>query len=154
MPSAASRSWPSRSRRRPWPVGYARCSTRRRSPVALPLPGRLGYHAPLHTHQRGGGMDDDLAAVGGLVEAAEVPEAARQGLLWCVGQLPRLYQELVRTCESRYADEIGRVVGGVLKALAKDAAAAEAVVARLRGMHERLGIPRIAFPAQFRREAG
>jgi hypothetical protein len=76
------------------------------------------------------------------VEEADVAEAPRQAIAWCLRQLPRLYRELARTAESRYADEITRLARAMLKALAGGApGVAEALVARLHALHGRLGLP-------------
>ncbi len=90
----------------------------------------------------------ELASVQRLVEGAVTAGAPRQAVLWSFRQFPALYEGLRDTCESRFADDIARLARVVLRALADSApdspkapAAAEAVVARLRAMHVRLGIP-------------
>src|SRR4051812_17798839 len=90
-------------------------------------------------------MDQDpqaeLAALENLVAGADVAEPSRQMVVGCLKQLPRLYRELARTFESRYADEITRLARAVLKVLAESApAVADALVARLHALHGRLGL--------------
>jgi hypothetical protein len=97
-------------------------------------------------------MEADLQAIRDAVSAATLSEDLRQGLLWCLDQLPGLYRELRQTCESRYTDEISRLVRVMLQRLAeRDAACpdaakvAQVMALGLRAMHERLGIPRLDF---------
>jgi hypothetical protein len=80
-----------------------------------------------------------------MLEAASLPDEPRATALQCLGQLPRLYQALCETCESRYADEIARLVQAVRTLVAGVPGLAEALTARLRAMQERLGIPGPAF---------
>jgi hypothetical protein len=86
-------------------------------------------------------MDADLQAVQEAVDAAGLSEDIRQTTQACLGQLPKLYRELCQRCESRYSDEIGRLIHAMLKELAGFPAVAEGVIRRLQAMHERLGIP-------------
>jgi hypothetical protein len=86
-------------------------------------------------------VDADLQALRDLLAAAALSERSRAAALQCVGQLPRLYRGLCETYESRYADEIARLVQAVCRLAAGVPGLAEAITARLRGMQERLGIP-------------
>ena len=91
-------------------------------------------------------MDTDspaeLTALHRLVEEADLAGGSRQAVEWCLRQLPRLYRELARTSESRYADEISRLARAMLKELAGSApGVAEALVAQLHALHSRLGQP-------------
>ena len=84
----------------------------------------------------------ELVALHRLVEEADIAESSRQAVGWCLKQLPRLYRELARTSESRYADEISRLARAMLKELAGAApAVAEGVVTQLRALHARWGLP-------------
>jgi hypothetical protein len=83
----------------------------------------------------------ELEAIPGLIQAARVPDAARQTAAWCLRRLPAHYRDFCRTCECRHGDEIKRVVEGLLLALADDVGAAESVAGQIRAMHARLGIP-------------
>jgi len=92
-------------------------------------------------------MDSDLqaelATIGGLVEAAAVADRARQTVRWALNKMPLAYQQLLKTYESRYVDEIVRLVTGMRQALTKEGASelAEAIATRLTAMHSRRGFP-------------
>ncbi len=89
-----------------------------------------------------------LGVWGNEVRAAAVPENCKQTTLWCLGQLPVLYAKLQQTNESRYGDEITRLVQGMLKELAASQPAfpeARQLAARLTNqlqlLHEEFGLP-------------
>jgi hypothetical protein len=86
----------------------------------------------------------ELEDIHRLVAAARLSDEVRPSVAWCLGCLPALYTEFSRTCESRYGEEIRRLVDAVLGRLS-DAAARGAVLDKLRAMHARLGIPFIYF---------
>jgi hypothetical protein len=92
-------------------------------------------------------MDSDLqaelATIGKLVEATDAADQARPAVLWALNRMPLLYQQLMKTYESRYVDEIVRLVTGMRQALARDGAPelAEAIATRLTAMHSRRGFP-------------
>src|SRR5215470_234305 len=92
-------------------------------------------------------MDSDLqaelATIGGLVEAAAVADRARQTVHRAPKRMPLAYQQLLKTYESRYVDEIVRLVAGMRQALTKEGAPelAEAIATRLTAMHSRRGFP-------------
>jgi hypothetical protein len=92
-------------------------------------------------------MDSDLqaelATIGKLVEAADAVDRARPAVNWALNRMPLLYQQLMKTYESRYLDEIVRLVTGMRQALARDGAPelAEAIATRLTAMHSRRGFP-------------
>jgi hypothetical protein len=89
-------------------------------------------------------MDAEFELVRDAVKGATLAEGARHTVTWCLDRLPELYSDFCRSYDTRYSDEIRRLVRGVLQALTEDArnrGAAEAVAGHLRGMHERLGIP-------------
>ncbi len=71
-------------------------------------------------------MDSDLqaelATIEKLVEAAEAADRARPAVLWVLNRMPLLYQQLLKTYESRYVDEIVRLVTGMRQALTRDGA--------------------------------
>jgi hypothetical protein len=93
-------------------------------------------------------MEADLQAVRDLVNAARLSESVRQTAVWCLDQLLSLYREFLQTCNQRQGDEIRRLVQGMIQGLAEEALArpvAEAIVDRLRAMHERLGMPALEF---------
>jgi hypothetical protein len=85
----------------------------------------------------------ELAAVRALIESSELPSEARQTTLWCLGQLTRPYGELLRTQEQRFADAIQGLAQAMLKHLSGygGAGVADAFIAHLHALHERLGLP-------------
>jgi len=93
-------------------------------------------------------MDADLQAVHDLLDTTTLSEEKRHTVSWCLGQLPDLYESLKQTSDTRYIDEICRLVRGLLEALraASNPGArrsADAVALRLVAMHERLGLPNL-----------
>jgi hypothetical protein len=86
----------------------------------------------------------EVAGITSLVEAATLAGDARDTVMWCLGQLPGLYDQFCQTYESRYAEEILRLEQGVLGKLAeprRSSPVGEAVLDRLRLLHERFGLP-------------
>jgi hypothetical protein len=95
-----------------------------------------------------------LAALGDAVRAAALPDEGKRIALWCLGQLPPLYAQYQQTRESRYGDDITRLVQGVLKGLAEGPSggpAAQQLATRftdcLRLLHEQLGLPGLGLKA-------
>ena len=99
-------------------------------------------------------MDEALrvqfATLGDEVQAVAIPDAGKQTAMWCLGQLPTLYDRFQATSESRYGEEITRLVQGVLKELGKGKPVcpearllATAIPERFRALHEQLGLPRL-----------
>src|SRR5437899_5429485 len=92
-------------------------------------------------------MDSDLqaelATIGGLVEAAAVGDQPRQTVLWALNKMPLAYQQLMNTYESRYVDEIVRLVTLIRQALTNNGAlkVVEAIATRITAMHSRRGFP-------------
>jgi hypothetical protein len=89
-----------------------------------------------------------LAELGDEVRAAAIPDASKRTALWCVDKLPSLYAQFRNTYESRYGEEITRLVQGALNELLNSNAAGKAgkelaasMTERLRLLHERSGIP-------------
>ncbi len=91
-------------------------------------------------------METDLQAIRDMVSKAELPAKVQQTVLTTFDQLPKVYQDLGRTYESRFSDRIVGLVEGMVRTLAnKDACPdapglAENMVNRLRAMHDRHGI--------------
>jgi hypothetical protein len=89
----------------------------------------------------------ELAELGDEVRAAAIPEASKRTALWCVDKLAPLYAQFCLTYESRYGEEITRLVQGALNELNNKAAGpvgqvlATSMTQRLRLFHERSGIP-------------
>ena len=88
-------------------------------------------------------FEAEVAAVVGWVEATDLSADAKNSLMWCLNQLPALARDFGRTYESRYTDQVLRLEQGMLGKVAEENAAglAEALIERLRALHERLGLP-------------
>jgi hypothetical protein len=95
-----------------------------------------------------------MTAMEDEVKAAAIPDSCKHTAAWCIGQLPALYTKLRQTSESRYGDEISRLIKGVLKELFLDKKAkpeghklATALTDRLCLLHEELGLPSLDLKA-------
>ena len=93
-------------------------------------------------------IQKELTVLGKRVQAAAIPDAGKQTVLWCIRQLPTLYAKFSLTNESRYGDEITRLVQGVLKELGQGKTAfpeaqklATSIADRFRLLHEQSGLP-------------
>jgi hypothetical protein len=89
-----------------------------------------------------------LTKLGNHVRDAAISDASKQTTLWCVSKLPVLYAKFCQTYESRYGDEISRLVQGALDDLANSKTASKetiklgaSIAERLRLLHEQSGIP-------------
>jgi len=89
-----------------------------------------------------------LAKLGSQVRAAAISDAGKQTTLWCVSKLPPLYAKFCETNESRYGDEITRLVQGALDDLTNSETSCQetvklgaSITERLRLLHEQSGIP-------------
>ena len=90
----------------------------------------------------------EVAGITNWVEAAALARDARDTVVWCLGQLPALYDQFCQTYEKRFAEEILRLEQGVLGKLAeshRSSPLAEAVLERLRLLHECFGLPGLSF---------
>lgn len=90
-------------------------------------------------------MHEDLEAVRLTINGATLSADARRIATWSMEQLPKLYGNLLQAYDSRFADEILCRVQTLLKALGEQPDMAQAVSERLVAMHERLGLPKLAF---------
>jgi hypothetical protein len=88
-------------------------------------------------------MDQEFEEIREAMRAAEIPDETRHTVDWCLGQLPELCRQFIRTSESRFGDEIRRLTRAVLLSLA-EAGPAPAVTAQLQALHARLGLPALA----------
>jgi hypothetical protein len=93
-----------------------------------------------------------ITAVEGEVRLTSLGDESKHTAVWCVRQLPALYDKFCRTCESRYGDEITRLVRAALGALADGGGnspvsreLAAGIPARLSVLHEQFGIPPLKF---------
>jgi hypothetical protein len=90
---------------------------------------------------------DELAAIGTLVNSADLSAESKHTVAWCLKQLPALYGKFCQTNESRYGEEIVRLEQGILRNLAEKTTlspdaqkVAEDIVDRLRVLHGRFGL--------------
>ena len=98
----------------------------------------------------GGAIQVQLGALADEVQAAKISSDSKHTALWCIEQLPILYAKFGQTNESRYGDEITRLVKGVLKPLVQSKSTssdgqtlAVNISNRLRLLHEQLGLPEL-----------
>jgi hypothetical protein len=95
-----------------------------------------------------------LAALEDEVRAAALSEAGQHTALWCLGQLLPQYGQYRQTRESRYGEEITRLVRGLLKGITEGPGGgpsaqrlAKRILDRLHLLHEQLGLPGLVLPA-------
>jgi hypothetical protein len=95
-------------------------------------------------------LQAQLAALGKGVEGSAMPEGCRQTAAWCVGRLPGLYTKFQQTNESRYGDEITRIVQALLNELTDSEKTrpsarqlADQITDQFRLLHETFGLPRL-----------
>jgi hypothetical protein len=91
-----------------------------------------------------------LAALGRGVQAAPMSDECKHTAAWCVGQLPNLYTKFQETNESRYGEEISRVVQALLNDLAASEKTrpgarklADHITDKFRSLHEQFGLPKL-----------
>ncbi len=92
-----------------------------------------------------------LALLGEEVRAAAIPPGSCQhAAAWCLKELPGLYSKFRLTNESRYGEQIARLLQGLLNELAKIGRAfpgsntlSASIVDRVRLVHEEFGLPRL-----------
>jgi hypothetical protein len=89
-----------------------------------------------------------LTALSKSVEATTVSPDCKHTIAWCLGKLPPLYANYQSSYESRYADEIRRLVQTLIQQLTDDTGGgAEAyqigsgMAERFQVLHERLNLP-------------
>ena len=63
-----------------------------------------------------------LAALEDEIRSAALSETGKNSALWCLGRLLPQYAPYRQTCESRYGEEITRLVRGLLKVITEDPA--------------------------------
>ena len=90
----------------------------------------------------------EIAAITTMLQGAILPGDIRDTVIWCIGQLPALYDKFCQTYEQRYAEEILRLEQGILGKMApcrlpsSDAqTVGDRVLERLRLLNERCGLP-------------
>jgi hypothetical protein len=95
-------------------------------------------------------MQAQLSELDGEVRAATIPGGWKHSAVWCVTQLPALYVKFRQTYESRYSDEITRLVRAVLVDLADARTTCPealqltaSIVERLNRLHSNCGLPRL-----------
>jgi hypothetical protein len=92
-----------------------------------------------------------IAVLGKEVKTAAIPDDSKHTASWCIGQLAALYAKYGATQESRFADEINRLVQALLKELCNSKSktgcseaqlkVAAGIVERFRSLHEQFGLP-------------
>lgn len=94
-----------------------------------------------------------LAALEVEVRAAALSEAGNHTALWCLGRLLPQYAQYRQTRESRYGEEITRLVRGLLNVITEDPGGgpsvqhvATRILDRLQVLHEQLSLPRLSLP--------
>jgi hypothetical protein len=90
----------------------------------------------------------DFVALADEVEATAIPADSKHTAAWCLGKLPALYTAYRQTNESRFGDEITRLVQVVMKELTRNQGScihaqkiATGMVRRFQLLHEKLGLP-------------
>jgi hypothetical protein len=89
-----------------------------------------------------------FAALRKEVRAAAISKDGKHTAIWCIEQLPRLYIQFRQTSETRYSEEISRLLQAVLDGLVaskpvcpKAQVHAASISNRLRLLHDEFGIP-------------
>jgi hypothetical protein len=90
----------------------------------------------------------EFEALSKLVEVSAVPDEVKRTLLWCLQQLPELYDQLGQTYDIRFSDKIIHLEQGILGELGKAAKGqsaghqlVEEISEQLRFIHEQNGLP-------------
>lgn len=93
-------------------------------------------------------LETTLQVLSKNVEATAISPEGKRKVAWCLGKLGGLYAHYHASHESRYGDEIGRLVQAVIKELTlvpdecPDAhQLAMGMSERFQELHERLGLP-------------
>jgi hypothetical protein len=93
-------------------------------------------------------LQAQLAVLGRKVRAAAIPDGCKHTTGWCIGKLPPLYAKFRETNESRYGEEITRLVQGMLQDLTTSDRSgpvahklATNITNRLQLLHEQFGLP-------------
>src|SRR5262245_62139108 len=93
-------------------------------------------------------LETALQSLSKSVEGTTISPDGKRTIAWCLGKLGGLYNHYLNTRESRYGDEITRLVQAVIKELAAvpDACPEASRIAagmadRFALLHERLGLP-------------
>jgi hypothetical protein len=87
----------------------------------------------------------ELVTLRTLTQQAQLAADVKHSALWGLDQLSQMYDDFVRTDESRFADGIHRLARGLLKRLAEKEAGedagrvGDALVAQLDRLHQRHG---------------
>jgi len=96
----------------------------------------------------GNTFEIELAAITKQIHRAAISTGCKHTAVWCVTQLPTLYAQFRETNESRYGEEITRLVQGMLTELAtgeksclKARELAAKISDRLQLLHEQFGLP-------------
>jgi len=102
-------------------------------------------------------LQTELTTIQDLIEESTLTGTPRQTAISSLKKMPLLYQEMMRTYESRFADEILRLIKHLRQSLTECGAVdvAETIVVRVTAFHARRGFPDLglkpALPAPIRR---
>jgi hypothetical protein len=91
-----------------------------------------------------------VEALANEIQNATLPDKCKATAAWCLGQLPKLYQEFFQTSESRCCDQIAHLVSGMIKEFhTASSASADAkqltasLPERFQALHEEFGLPHL-----------
>jgi hypothetical protein len=89
-----------------------------------------------------------LLALSNEVDATAIPSDCKYTAAWCLAKMPALYAQYQTTNESRFGDEITRLVQALITELTRSQggckeayAIASGMAGRFRTLHEKLGLP-------------
>ena len=96
-------------------------------------------------------LESLLAALRQEVRAVAISNDGKHTALWCLEQLPMLYVQFCQSSESRYGEEIRRLLQAVLNGLVagkpvcpKAHKLAASIPDRLRLLHDAFGLPALS----------
>lgn len=95
-----------------------------------------------------------LLALSDEVQATAIPADCKHTVVWCLAKLPSLYADYRSSNESRFGDEITRLVHAVMKELTRSTGGckeaekiATGMASRFQIIHERLNLPALILRA-------
>ena len=91
-------------------------------------------------------MIKKFVKIAALVKAAQIPAVSSSTILWCIEQLPALYESFAQTYETRFSDKIAHLEQGMLAELREAKNCPETtkltalISSRLRSLHALHGL--------------
>lgn len=83
---------------------------------------------------------EELTAIKTLAQSATLAEDGKRAVLWCLQQLPPLYDKLFQTYDNRFREEILRLEQAVVRPFHKHhKTVADAIRGQLDALHSRIG---------------